>query len=166
MPLRNATKEVVEQLINLIEQCAEHFDLTINERSTIGAHARHVIDHLHAIQNGLKDGQINYNIRSRGQAMETDPQQALVALNRFLAWLDEANLDDVAIPVVTEVSISQQQSVQADSSLHRELAYVISHTVHHLAHATLLLKTIGIDTDPALGIAPATATHLREQSQV
>jgi len=54
-----------------------------------------------------------------------------------------------------------QQSICIDSSLQRELTYLHSHTVHHIAQISLALRVMGIKIDDQMGIAPATLTYLR-----
>ncbi|MEK6687797.1 MAG: hypothetical protein AABZ01_04975, partial [Gemmatimonadota bacterium] len=45
------------------------------------------------------------------------------------------------------------------SSLGRELLFLLSHTVHHFAVIRLLLQRQGTDSDPRLGVAPSTEAY-------
>ena len=49
--------------------------------------------------------------------------------------------------------------VTAVTSVGRELAFVMSHTIHHLAVIALLLRDLGIEVPPRFGYAPTTPTR-------
>jgi uncharacterized damage-inducible protein DinB len=42
------------------------------------------------------------------------------------------------------------------SSVGRELAFVVSHTIHHCAVIALLLRDLGVAVPPRFGYAPST----------
>ena len=168
MPLHKATCEVLEQALELIRSCETHYNHSPDaEASPIGRHIRHIIDHLWAFQHGMKTACIDYNQRHRDISLERDPAQASQALNDFIQWLKGADLPDKEITVISEISAKYVESATLSSNWQRELTYLINHTFHHVAYATLLAKSMGLDTANHLGIAPATASYLRdlEQSQ-
>ena len=167
MLLRNATCEALDQVLVLIEVSRDHYNQTpVSALSPIGKHVRHIIDHLWAFQKGVDNGCIDYNLRHRDTALERDPELAIAALNAFIQWLQPCVLPRHDITVISEISVSGCEVTEVTSSLERELAYLINHTLHHVAYASLLANNIGITTPEHLGVAPATATYLRSQESV
>lgn len=164
MPLRNATEAVVLQAQQLITLCQRVYTKPCElAMSPIGTHVRHIIDHLWAFQDGHKTACIDYNTRRRDTALERDPALADRAITQFLAWFNDANLDNRGLTVISEISIHQCESTLMKSTINRELAYLINHSLHHVAYAKLIAKAHGIAVPEQLGIAPATATYLRKQ---
>src|SRR3954465_5388944 len=55
--------------------------------SSIGAHYRHVLDHFLCLIEGLWDGEINYDHRSRSRDIETSIEAARLATNNIIEAL-------------------------------------------------------------------------------
>ena len=53
------------------------------------------------------------------------------------------------------------QSEKMTSNIGRELLYLINHSIHHMAYATLLARTHGIELPAGIGLAPGTASYER-----
>lgn len=164
--LYKATLESLEQTQALIKACNDQQYVQIFEHASagVGKHVRHILDHFSAVKEGLSSGVINYNMRARDSAVETDPLLALGIIEEHLLWLSNAPNDDLAIKVESEISLTQTSNVVLDSTLSRELCYLINHTIHHIAYATLGAKQLGITFEKELGLAPSTATYLRTQA--
>ena len=162
MSLPNATLEVLAQLSSVISHCSSIYTVG-SVGSPIGKHVRHILDHFDALIDGLDSGFIDYNKRTRNSRCEIDTAVAFDRLSTIRNTL--AKLGDLEIPVavVTEVSIHQKLSKTINSNFERELAYVESHTIHHLAYIKLIAKYLNVEIDASVGIAPATATYLRSQ---
>ncbi|MCB1665488.1 MAG: hypothetical protein KDI28_06885 [Pseudomonadales bacterium] len=129
--------------------------------ANVGRHLRHVLDHAEALKQALDTGLVDYDQRDRGNAVETDRLMAMQQLSLLRLWVQTEDLDNRRIAVASEIDCDNTQRMQFDSNLHREILYVINHTIHHAAHIKLALKQFGIALPDAIGIAPGTATHLR-----
>jgi hypothetical protein len=164
MPLRKATLEVVQQTRLLIEKTTEIYNQQSELTSSpIGKHVRHIIDHFLAFRAGVTSGTIDYNLRNRETLLETSHTMALNTLNEFEDWLESTILAQQVITIISEVSVSQCESTSMTSNINRELAYLISHALHHIAYTKLLAISFGLTMPSHLGIAPATASYLRTQ---
>lgn len=162
MMLRNASLEILQQLKTLINDVGEYYaDEPADGSSSIGRHVRHMLDHFDAIRLATDSGHVNYNSRSRNSIIELEPKAALNQIGRLVQWLKAEELENRALSIESEVSVNQCQNITVDGNLHREICYVINHTVHHIAYATLIAKQLGLTVDASLGVAPATATHMR-----
>lgn len=165
--LNSALHEAVEQVIELIDLTADIYSQTSGvASSSIGKHVRHILDHLLAYQKGVESGCLDYNVRNRQTELESQPGLATAHLKEFLHWLECAPEDSFELSVVSEVSTRSSFNVQLQSNSHRELVYLVNHSYHHIALATAVARSLNVATPDRLGVAPATATYLRQTSQV
>lgn len=167
MILINAVLDVTAQVQTLITGTRQIYCNTVElAPSPVGKHIRHILDHLRAFQLGVENGTIDYNLRSRESEIERNPQIAEQSLLQFTVWLGSQSFEDSQAPVtvISEISTHHCESVRVMSNAHRELIYLINHTLHHVAYAKLIATLLGVSLPEHLGVAPATATHLREAS--
>ncbi|TWT44136.1 DinB superfamily protein [Phycisphaerae bacterium RAS1] len=128
---------------------------------SFGGHVRHCLDHCESLCRGAASGLIDYDQRERGTPVETSRTAALAAIasiERSLAALDDAAL---TLPLrVTTLLAGDRAAITSDSSLGRELAFVLSHTVHHYALLAAICRTLGVPTPARFGFAPSTISYL------
>ena len=159
--LRESAVEVLEQFRDLILAIRRQSQ-PVYAKSGVGSHLRHVIAHFRAFELGAGEGVIDYNRRSRCNPVETDSDFALKELEELILRLHSLNIADLPVTIISEICCSQCINTRIDGTTSRELLFLIQHSIHHLAYAALLSRQHGIHHDPAAGIAPATATYLRE----
>jgi uncharacterized damage-inducible protein DinB len=129
---------------------------------SIGEHVRHILDHIAAFAATPPHGVVSYDRRERGTAVESDSGVALRAILRLKALLAVADHRRLDLPVtVSSVLVHGQPPVSAWSTLRRELAFVVSHTVHHQALIAVLLSLAGDDVPADFGLAPSTPRAAR-----
>lgn len=164
-PLLDATIETLDQLRDLISALSpqDYNQPCQGSLSGVGAHVRHITDHFDAVRNGLARGYINYNDRSRGSNIENNQSLALDKVGEIHQWLEGDGLQDHAIEIETEISVNQTNNVRMPTTLSREICYLINHTVHHLAYARVVAAHFDCHLDKSIGLAPATATYLRQE---
>lgn len=140
--------------------------------SSIGQHFRHVVDMFLAIVNRVEGDPIDFDERRRGAEIETRRTVALEELQEVRRWMcsivQRADLMVVmseCLGVKTEVTLKETESVQIESTLARELIFAGSHAVHHYALIGVIAKLQGVSLSADLGVAPATASHLRAVNQ-
>ena len=138
-----------------------HGPLFPNASGSIGEHVRHCLDHVSALVSADPSSCLSYDHRERGSAVETDPVQAArciqllrirVMVGRWSARLDEP------ICVISTVAHGGGM-LSGMSTLGRELAFVLSHTIHHQAMIGLLATLHGCDVPDGFGFAPSTPRH-------
>jgi len=162
--LIDANIEALDQALEVVASLSDaSYRDRVNDRSQPGAHIRHVLDHYHALMDGFKSGQVDYDHRRRLCDIETDRALAQAELLATRSWL--ASLDPVSKPVsvTSEVSLCECCSVTLESDQARELLYTLNHTVHHMAYVALLLQLNGISVNASIGVAPATASNARSR---
>ena len=129
-----------------------------NASGSIGEHVRHCLDHVSALVSADPSSCLSYDRRERGTAVETDPAEALrciqllrfkVVVGRWSARLDE--------PICVMSTMARGGVMLTGmSTLARELAFVLNHTIHHQAMIGLLASLHGRDVPDGFGFAPST----------
>jgi uncharacterized damage-inducible protein DinB len=124
---------------------------------SVGEHVRHALDHIAALLSCGSSVTLSYDGRERGTAAETDPSIALRHILRLKAALAQCSARSLDEPmqIVSMVSPSGE-SITGWSTLARELAFVVSHTIHHHAMIALLLSFQGFEAPERFGYAPST----------
>lgn len=124
---------------------------------SIGGHVRHTLDHIAAFAAAHPTVPLNYDRRERGTAVETDPAAALDAIAHLSILLSARSPQSIAHPVaVTSMVTASGESVTGWSTMARELAFVVSHTVHHQAMIAVLLSLQGLGAPTWFGYSPST----------
>lgn len=161
--------ETVKQAKSFLIECtSEHYEMVAAPHfsSSAGAHMRHILDHYLALKEGLCVGVVNYNKRNRHASFESCPKAALNVWQDIEEWLSTIDLQqaDKPLVVICETSVYQTQNTQTDSTLARELVFVSSHAIHHFSLLTVMSSILGIQTESQFGIAPSTASYIRQQA--
>jgi uncharacterized damage-inducible protein DinB len=155
-----ALRERLDELMRLVltmspdAYCAR----TSRVSGSVGEHVRHVLDHLSSLVAACPTVVLSYDHRTRGTAVEAEPSVAVREMMRLDAalerWSDRSLDDPVEVAAVTS---TDGRSIIGWSTLARELAFVLSHTIHHQAIVALLLERQGaLVTDDRFGYAPTT----------
>jgi hypothetical protein len=125
---------------------------------SIGAHVRHALDHVTAFVAAGNRRLVNYDRRQRGTDIEVNVETALSAICRLqvaLGTVARLSLDE---PVLVVSQFETHGGAVANwSTIGRELAFVMNHTVHHQAIIALLLEGDRPSSVPArFGYSPST----------
>jgi uncharacterized damage-inducible protein DinB len=122
---------------------------------SIGEHVRHLLDHVSAFTTALTGGVVSYDHRRRGTRIEHDRLAALHAIDELKALLLDRPCDLEAHLVVRYMP-SRTHEATCRSTVGRELAFVLSHTIHHQALIAVLAAAGGQLSPNAFGVAPST----------
>jgi uncharacterized damage-inducible protein DinB len=153
---------VLRQAVELLEQMD---DATYRDgggargASPVGVHFRHVFDHYRAFFEGLPEGAIDYDARLRQVPLETDRRLAIATALGFLTDLERIPASVAERPIrITVRSVASEDGSHdwSQSTLKRELQFLVSHTVHHYALIASLLRGSGFDPGDGFGVAPST----------
>ena len=146
-------------------------------KSTVGAHVRHVLDACDSLleapvwagsTESCEPGRINYDDRIRDASVERDPQRAGERVARTLTRLTDLRGRDLERRLLVRADAPKDlppQSGWRQSSLGRELSYVLSHTIHHYALIAMILRFRGIDPGASFGVAPSTLRYWEESER-
>jgi hypothetical protein len=100
---------------------------------------------------------LSYDHRQRGTTVENDPVAAVRQIRHLQDAIEAWSTRSLDEPIrVTSMLSAEGDSVAGWSTLGRELAFVMSHTIHHQAMIGLLLATRGYTVPNRFGHAPST----------
>jgi hypothetical protein len=159
--LSNITADTLDQLKLITDQLSkEEFTrkLDILNHSSIGQHVRHVLEFYICLSEGIKTNIVNYDKRCRNLSIENDPNYAIIVLGELVDLFSNHHSNQATVTNVTEFD---GKEIAANSSVLRELIYLIEHSIHHYAIIAIALRNefshVQIPTN--FGIAYSTAKH-------
>ncbi len=167
-------RPAIRPLIALLRQLADLVGALTDEQytrkpvgvvpSSIGGHVRHSLDHVDALLGGLRTGALDYDQRQRGRDVECCRRAALEAMHRQERLLRRFQWRHGDQPLwLSVVLTSTGHPVTVTTTLDRELAFVLSHTIHHNALIAVMVKLLGGVLPNDFGYAPSTLAHQEGQ---
>ncbi|MEI9919232.1 MAG: DinB family protein [Bacteroidota bacterium] len=135
--------------------------------STIGQHLRHTIEFFLCLENGFREGLINYDKRAHDKLIETDKLIALSAIRRIRRFI-VTTTNDCSLRLDVGYDRHSDDCVTIQTNYFRELTYNIEHAVHHMALIKIGIREVaGYVTLPAdFGIAVSTLRHNNKHEAV
>lgn len=127
---------------------------------SIGAHVRHVLDHVNALAEHPRPQVLSYDYRLRDTRIEQSRLAGIAALRLAIARLDDLPEGPRDQMVTLEAMVEHGRApVAVTTSLARELVFALQHTIHHQAIIAILLQQVGVTAPARFGYAPATPTR-------
>ncbi len=136
--------------------------------ASFGGHCRHIIEHYQRLVAGMEAPYlVDYDARERDIVVETKLVAAIAAFDETIALLEDLRLriDPGMRCRVRSNASSDDPDEWQDSSIGRELQFVLSHAVHHYAILAIMCRREGIVLDEEFGLAPSTVQFRRETAQ-
>ena len=161
-----APPAVIQGCLEACRRCRELVETIIGQEArayeAVGPQLRHCLDHFLCLLRGADSGVVEYDARDRDRRLEEDPQYFLSIVDSVVRQLRSMD------PAVLRRTLTLHQEVapggqsgQVDTNMERELAFLSSHTIHHIAIMTLLAEARGVEVPPGLGVAFSTATFMQ-----
>lgn len=131
-------------------------------RGAIGPQVRHCLDFYVAFLAGKDAGRVDYDARERDPLVESSRRIARERIAAIASALERIDAEDAAAALLVRAeagSLPAGSPEWSPSSLGRELQFLLSHTVHHLALIAEMLRARGRRVDDELGVSPSTLQH-------
>lgn len=126
-------------------------------QSAVGPHVRHVLDHAARWLDSVPDSEINYDARSRGTSDESEPLAAVARIDELIARLSGGDFGSLPGQwTLRMLTHETSEPVVVPTTPERELLFVFSHTVHHMAIIAVMARTLGLRVPDRFGYAPST----------
>lgn len=126
----------------------------------VGPHLRHCLEHFRLFLDGWNAGDVDYDTRRRDERTERDPGVARTMLREIMADLAAIEEEDLGRELRVTQSVAPGRPPLASlSRVERELAFLSSHTIHHIAIMILAGRAAGVEIPDALAVAYATDAH-------
>ena len=162
--LLGSVEEVLTQALTLLDSVDQacYSEVAAPPHSaSIGQHFRHVLDHFLCLAEGIPTGQIDYDRRSRARELETDLDAARNRTRELLGLFSRLNSSALGdrYTVLYSVGYSSDEAQEIDTTLAREVAFCVSHAIHHFAIIKLVCAHFSVHVPDVLGIAPSTLKY-------
>jgi hypothetical protein len=162
----------LEQGIRLIRRLGDDLYTLTPEgpfRGGVGSQFRHCLDLYRCFLSGLDSGRVDYSRRERDPRVETDRGRAEEAARDVVRRLSAlaASQAGARLGVNSELPAGGEEPCWSDSSVRRELQFLLSHTIHHYALISAMLAHHGFrfcGEFAGFGVAPSTLRHWEEET--
>ncbi|MBF7053037.1 hypothetical protein IOC61_06840 [Halomonas sp. KAO] len=154
----------LETLLVEITPLAYRHGFDAEAHQTLGRHVRHILDHYQALLDGIGVACIDYEARVREPGLERDPALARERLGQIHEGLTRL-VEHACVPLQLKYPVDEEgATLTLTTSLARELAFLTSHTVHHMALLRVLAQQLGVRLSADFGVHPSTLRHWRRQT--
>lgn len=144
----------------------EHYTMRHDENASIGEHLRHSVEHFTVLLDGLALGIIDYDARKRNPDLERRPLALISALRAISAQLLVFDDDAMSRPLAVRMLFAPNtEKLDVPSTLGRELGFVASHAIHHIAIVKLRMQSLGASLPMEYGVGHATMLHRQDPMQ-
>ena len=131
--------------------------------ATIGQHVRHIIELFVCLEEGYERGLVNYDKRRRDRKIETEKDLAIALLKQVYNGLNKENKELV---LEAEYTDDAEAPLQFTTNYHREIAYNLEHTIHHMALIKVGIREVSdLEIPEGFGVASSTIKYLKKCAQ-
>lgn len=150
----------LKSLISNIENAEYKQKIKCLTNSSIGQHIRHILEFYNCLLDGKISARINYDNRPRNIEIETDKFVSILIINEIIEKLQLIN-EDCDLKIEINLSDKTRNKSDLNTSLFRELAYCLEHSIHHqaLIKVALIEMKLAHKIDKYFGVAPSTIRH-------
>ena len=166
MQLQQAVNNIFVQLSDSLSQLSSQQYIQPCKtlfNNTIGQHVRHIIELFQCLEKGYEAGTVNYEKRKRDTQIETDKEMAsllLLDIHRGLAKENKV----LTLEACYDDHINE--AINIETNYHREIAYNLEHTIHHMALIRVSITEIANITLPDdFGVASSTIKYRKQCAQ-
>lgn len=127
---------------------------------SMGGHVRHVLDHIRSFIEAVGQDRVDYDHRERDTPVESDPAVALEVAADLVQHLNNIDTSSFNRSITVRVMLSDADGqAELQSTIGRELAFVLSHTIHHFALLGAMARAADITLPEHFGHAPSTIAY-------
>ncbi len=161
--MKETAKENLLQLMSLLNSISESDYTKENDiltGATIGQHIRHILEFYLLLVSGSFTGTISYDKRERNPRIENNLAFARDTINLLIPAIRLINEED-SVMLEADYTIDGSTTNTVNSSVGRELAYCIEHSIHHQALIKAGLFATGLPDliDKDFGVAYSTIRY-------
>ncbi|MFM9944104.1 MAG: DinB family protein [Bacteroidia bacterium] len=162
MLVSKVSKNLLEELNYVINQLTNSDyskPLHLLSGSTVGQHTRHILEFYQCFIEGNSAKEIDYDLRKRNIAIETDTDFASNLIDKINESIDQTTDSNIIL------KFNNGDECQfISSSIERELVYNIEHAIHHMAiiKIAIISNFSNVILPPNFGVAPSTVKYHRQ----
>jgi len=161
--MKDSAKENLLQLrVLLCNICLDDYtkQTGILSDSSIGDHIRHILEFYLLLISGSLTGSISYDHRKRDTRIASDSGFAISVIDKILERIENLNIKEF-VDFEADYTQDGTRKSKITSTVGRELAYCIEHSIHHqaLIKAALISMDRSNLTDNEFGVAYSTIRY-------
>lgn len=128
--------------------------------ASIGKHIRHVVELYETLVSLTDESVISYDKRARDPKTEQNRLAAAGKIDYLFARIESVENDRDLI-LLADYSTTEREPLRIHTTLFRELAYNLEHSIHHQAVIRIALNIMNLarHADASFGYAPSTIRH-------
>lgn len=159
--------ENLKDLLKAIPSRIYSQKLDVLSGSSIGEHTRHVLEFYGCLFESEVSGEVDYDNRKRSNELQTEVEAAIIFLGQMIARLKKGVLD-IPLKLTVNFSKTKDQKQEIKSSVLRELAYCLEHSIHHKALIKIGLTQSGYGhlVEQHFGVAASTIRSRANQPEM
>lgn len=152
--------EEIKKAISLINKEQYTYKSKTLSNASIGQHIRHILEFYLSLINGLNKGIVNYDLRARDLELENNPDYAKQFADEICCKIATIGTH-IKLELAGNFSSKEDQCITIQTSVNRELAYCLEHSIHHQALIKIGFMEQGLDDliSKNWGVAPATIKY-------
>lgn len=158
-----AAKNNLTQLLELLMKIGHDHYIARPEvlfGASVGEHYRHIIEFYLLLVSGSFTGAVNYDNRERNIKLASCIDCAKETIQRIIPELEKLNLQQL-LNLEADYSTGGNSTHQIPTSIGRELAYCVEHSIHHQAIIKTGIIALGQKhlVDDQFGVAYSTIRY-------
>jgi uncharacterized damage-inducible protein DinB len=168
--LIDENQRTLDQLVALLQRVEPRaYQRVLGAQATqsLGKHVRHVLEHYQTLLDACPGSPLpialDYEQREREAVLENDPAEALAQVKTVQKNLASLTATPPTTPLTLRYPVDDS-TANVPSSLGRELAFLTSHSIHHMALIGLLCETLDISLPKTFGVHPSTLRYWEQQA--
>jgi uncharacterized damage-inducible protein DinB len=139
---------------------AEQYTSGREEHRSIGEHLRHCLEHFQCFFVGIDTACIDYDTRNRNPEIERFAARFVEAMDDVVCRLKTLDHASLTMPLhIRTLCGSNGERAEVSTTLGRELAFLCTHVIHHVAIMKELAHSMGITLPEGFGVAYSTSIH-------
>lgn len=153
----------VKALLRAMREKEYTLNLKVLSQGTVGQHVRHILEFYVMFINGLVSGEICYDKRERDLTLETELEKAVLKIDVLIEQLSRVNNNKI-MNLTGVFNVENNAADVIPTSVFRELAYCVEHSIHHQALIKSGLIEMGKENivSEAFGVAYSTLKYRKE----
>jgi hypothetical protein len=159
MQLKQAVQNVFVQLSETIDQLSDEqyiHPCCQLKNASIGQHVRHIIELCQELEKGYESGVVNYEKRIRDHVIETNRAVAKDLLGSLFESFNKPD-KNLTLEVCYDTS---SEVLHIATNYHREIAYNLEHTIHHMALIRIGINEVSqLSLPEEFGVASSTMKY-------
>ena len=156
----------IRTLISSFEEEQYQYKSQLLSDTSIGQHVRHILEFYMCMLHGVRRGVVNYDDRDRDLELEQNPSFAIACIDKLCADIQRLDTEQ-ELQLAGNFSTEGKTIKTIKTSLDRELAYCLEHSIHHQALIKIGLIEQKMDhlINEGFGVAVATIRHKKQCAQ-